>query len=292
MRAWCVLIIMAIAVSIPDVAEAKYLVELNYKVPPRYHLRGVKRIAVVPFSYTMTYHELGSRYIPKMFAYEMKKSGIFDVVEPKVRGLSLDDEYSLKELLAIGRSNRVDAIIGGKIRGFQYCDYYTCEKMLGAAEVSFCVELTNVARGKVTDRICYYQQGKEVLRAVGDISDLSREERMVLGTAKKLISRIISEMSPKDVTIEVKLMGDKECKAGVKAAMAGDWGSAVDTWKEVISGGDVKCAYYNLGVADEKEGKFAEALANYKKALSLDNGDKLCSEGVKRMEEMKRRMED
>lgn len=174
---------------------AKDAAVIKHEAPSKYHIEGIKKIAFAPFAYTMSYHKNGSKHIPKMLRSELEKDGFFKIVSGDIEPLEIDEELTLPQLVKMGRRAGADAVISGFIKAFQFCGR-DCSRMSNEAEVSFCVELINVKKAKVVDRRCYYGSGRKALKAAGELKDMPHEERIVLGTAKKVVSKVVRELVP------------------------------------------------------------------------------------------------
>jgi tetratricopeptide (TPR) repeat protein len=66
-------------------------------------------------------------------------------------------------------------------------------------------------------------------------------------------------------------------KSGNEAARKGDWGTAVQCWKDAEAGGNPKdkvAALYNLGIYDEVDGRLQDALSKFEEVKNLSNDAK------------------
>lgn len=83
-----------------------------------------------------------------------------------------------------------------------------------------------------------------------------------------LSDAFIANVTPHEVTEQIKLKSDSCCKDGIKLAKSGDWDGAIDSFRAAVSAEPSNhVARYNLGIAYEHQKDLEGARECYREAM-------------------------
>lgn len=272
-------------------------------IPAKYNISGIKRIAVVPFTYVATYHEEGSVQIPKVIESALYEDNFFEVVEPPLLpNPVMDAQISSDIIRELGRASGADAVITGKVMAFQVGrteDEVAVEKevetgeyrieeyeengikkyrkipvtkrvieyeplLLKEADVSFYIDLISARDAKILNHIYYSKLGEEKAQGEDNIEKLASDGDMLENILGALSAQVLRDLIPHEVSERLSFKNDKPCRDGIKAAKKGRWKDAINSWNEILAADDIShCAVYNLGLAYEVKQDYVKARTYY-----------------------------
>jgi tetratricopeptide (TPR) repeat protein len=140
------------------------------------------------------------------------------------------------------------------------------------AQVGFRIGVIGMADGKFIGQD-EFADGRRI-NAEGDseIHGMPGEQTMLDEMLEKLSTRFVNCMTPHEVTEYIKMQSDKSSKEAIKLARAGKWDESIAMLEDVTNAEPSNAVVlYNLGIANEHEGRLEKAREYYREAMKLSN---------------------
>ncbi len=276
--------------------------------PPRYPIKGGKKLAVVNFKSPPTAPSAGakvassfvSKLAPTHYYRLMERSRMDSILaEHRLAQTEYVDPAQAKEL---GRILNVDYIITGEVNAFSVEDEDTFEQetrtriagyyydnrgrrmarfetyyvdvpvKVRRATVSAAFRMINVDTSHIIVGESKTANFRKRGYGSGGIASLPSCDFLLNKLADEVTRYFATLIAPHPVRDIRSLEKGKtpECKRGVKLAQSGLWDEATSAWERALAiRPDDAAPYNNLGVAAEEHGDYERACEYYQKALRM-----------------------
>ena len=285
-------------------------VKARYMAPARFDVAGIHTLAVAEFESQGFASSRWASYIRDRVEEDLGVGGFYGMRSgaPEVGADAShggDGDYSWRRW---GRAHDADAILGGAVSadveeeretkreerevgtGRYRNEYYTEGGVkrvrrveIKRKEIEYVLQMERIAEMEVAvalldtktairlEHELYSESNAEDAEGEDDIRRMQDANDMLRELADRIIPQIVNDLKPHAVVQSIALASCDECKEGMKLAKDDEWDAAIASWRAAAaSDSDNHAALYNLGVAAEVAGDYAEADRYYLNALEID----------------------
>jgi len=283
-------------------------IAIKRMAPPKFPIKGGKRLAVVDFQSPPSAPSAGSR-VASSFASKLAPTRYYNMMErSRMDDIIAEHRFSQTEYvnpehaLELGRILNVDYILTGEVNAYtaEDEDIYEQEersRIMGyyrdrhghkrprvktyfvdvpvkvrRATVSASFRLINVETSEIvvgeSKTATFQRRGK----GTSGIASLPTRDYILTKLTDEVTGYFARLIAPYPAVDERTLVNGKtpQCKNGVKLAESGLWEKAESAWKEAVRlRPDDPAPYNNLGVAAEVRRDYEKACEFYTRALEL-----------------------